>query len=280
MGSQELDTVFHAFKTGKADILVATSIIENGIDIPNANTILIDRADRFGLADLYQMRGRVGRWNRKAYCYFLVPNTRELSELSRKRLAALTQAAGHGGGMKIALHDLEIRGAGNILGTEQSGHVATIGFHLYCKLLKKTIAALQKKQSPHFYHDVKIEFPYDARLPDDYVNETSLRMEIYQRLGDAETEEEIDKLIEEVHDRFGSPPPQVEWLRRITRVRLFAARNQFTLLKISKVVLLAEQMHGDKNKISKKIIIHFPTKPEQLEPTILSALKENFPIKP
>ena len=173
MSAQELDNVFHLFKTGKADILVATSIIENGIDIPNANTILIDRADRFGLADLYQMRGRVGRWNRKAYCYFLVPNARELSEISRKRLSALTQSSGHGGGMKIAMHDLEIRGAGNILGTEQSGHVATIGFHLYCKLLKKTINALQKKESPLFYQEVKMEFPFDARLPEEYINETS-----------------------------------------------------------------------------------------------------------
>jgi transcription-repair coupling factor (superfamily II helicase) len=279
MGAQELDTVFHTFKTGKADILIATSIIENGIDIPNANTILIDRADRFGLADLYQMRGRVGRWNRKAYCYFLVPNTRELSEISRRRLGALTQSSGHGGGMKIALHDLEIRGAGNILGTEQSGHVATIGFHLYCKLLKKTITALQKKEAPQFYQEVKIEFPYDARLPEEYVNETTLRMEIYQRLGDAENEAEVDRLIEEVCDRFGPPPPQVEWLRRITRVRLFAARNQFTHLKISQVVLLAEQTHGDKNKISKKIIIKFPSKPADLEPTLFSALKENFPLK-
>ncbi len=279
MGAQELDTVFHAFKTGTADILVATSIIENGIDIPNANTMLIDHAERFGLADLYQMRGRVGRWNRKAYCYFLVPNTKELSEISRKRLSALTHSSGHGGGMKIAMHDLEIRGAGNILGTEQSGHVATIGFHLYCKLLKKTITALQKKETPLAYHEVKVEFPFDARLPDDYVNETSLRMEIYQRLGDAESEEEIDKLIDEVRDRFGPLPKPVEWLHRITRIRLFAARSQFTLLKLTKVVFLAEQSHGQKNKISKKILIKFPQNPEELEKTVLHALRENFPLK-
>lgn len=279
MGAQDLDNVFHMFKTGKADILVATSIIENGIDIPNANTILIDRADRFGLADLYQMRGRVGRWNRKAYCYFLVPNARELSEISRKRLSALTQSSGHGGGMKIAMHDLEIRGAGNILGTEQSGHVATIGFHLYCKLLKKTINALQKKESPLFYQEVKMEFPFDARLPEEYINETSLRMEIYQRLGDADTEAEVDTLMEEVRDRFGPLPSQAEWLHKITRIRLFAARNQFSLLKLSKVVLLAEQTHDKKNKISKKILVKLPKTPIELEQTVIHALKENFPIK-
>jgi transcription-repair coupling factor (superfamily II helicase) len=279
MSAQELDMVFHTFKSGKADILVATSIIENGIDIPNANTILIDRADRFGLADLYQMRGRVGRWNRKAYCYFLVPNTKELSEISRKRLSALTLSAGHGGGMKIAMHDLEIRGAGNILGTEQSGHVAAIGFQLYCKLLKKTIAALQKKEAPLFYQEVKIEFPYDARLPEDYVNETTLRMEIYQRLGDAENEKEIDELINEVRDRFGPLPPQVEWLHHITRIRLFAARNSFSYLKLTKVVFLAEQTHGKKNKISKKILIQLPKTPQELEHTILATLHANFPLK-
>lgn len=279
MSAQELDVVFHAFKSGKADILIATSIIENGIDIPNANTILIDRADRFGLAELYQMRGRVGRWNRKAYCYFMVPSTRELSELSRKRLSALTQSSGHGGGMKIALHDLEIRGAGNILGTEQSGHVAAIGFQLYCKLLKKTIAALQKKGTPLSYHEVKLEFPYDARLPEEYVNETTLRMEVYQRLGDAETEEEIDLLIEEVRDRFGPLPPQVQWLHRISRIRLFAAQNQFTLLKFTKMVFAAEQMHGKKEKISRKIILQLPKTPEELEEKVIAALKANFPLK-
>ncbi len=276
MSAAELDTVFHTFKSGNADILVATSIIENGIDIPRANTILIDRADRHGLADLYQMRGRVGRWNRKAYCYFMVPSTKELSEISRKRLSALTQG---GNGMKIAMHDLEIRGAGNILGTEQSGHVAAIGFQLYCKLLKKTVAALQKQETPLFYHEVKVEFPFDARFPEDYVNETSLRMELYQRLGDAEDEEEVDLIMEEVRDRFGPLPGQVEWLRCLTRLRIFAARNNFTLLKLTKLVFFAEQSHGKKNKISKKMLIKVPKTPSELEKVLLNALKENFPTK-
>lgn len=276
MAAQELDTVFHAFKSGHADILVATSIIENGIDIPRANTILIDRADRFGLADLYQMRGRVGRWNRKAYCYFMVPSTKELSEISRKRLSALTQG---GNGMKIAMQDLEIRGAGNILGTEQSGHVAAIGFQLYCKLLKKTVASLQKNETPLFYHEVKIEFPFDARLPDEYVNETTLRMEIYQRLGDAENEAEVDQIIEELRDRFGPLPPQVEWLGCLSRIRIFAARNSFTLLKLTKLILLAEQSHGKKKKISQKLVIQVPKTPQELENVILSALRDNFPTK-
>jgi len=276
MHAAELDNAFHTFKSGNADIFVATSIIENGIDIPRANTILIDRADRFGMADLYQMRGRVGRWNRKAYCYFMVPSTKELSEISRKRLSALTQG---GNGMKIAMHDLEIRGAGNILGTEQSGHVAAIGFQLYCKLLKKTVAALQKKETPLFYHEVKIEFPFDARLPEDYVNDTSLRMDVYQRLGDAGDEEEVDLIIEEVQDRFGPLPPEVEWLRCLSRLRIFAARNSFILLKLTKQVFIAKQSHGKKKVISQNMVIRVPKTPQELEKVLIDALRENFPTK-
>ncbi|MBI2811732.1 MAG: transcription-repair coupling factor, partial [Candidatus Melainabacteria bacterium] len=196
MSADELDSVFHAFKSGEADILVATTIIENGIDIPNANTILIDRGDTFGLADLYQMRGRVGRWNRPAYAYFLVPHMRELPEMTRKRLHALTESSGFGAGMKIAMRDLEIRGAGDILGTQQSGQISSIGFHLYCKLLKRAVDALKKNRSPSFT-EAKMEFSFDASLPETYINETSLRMEIYHRLGDAPELEDVDALLSE-----------------------------------------------------------------------------------
>ncbi|MCF7806778.1 MAG: transcription-repair coupling factor, partial [Simkaniaceae bacterium] len=134
MDSNDIDEAFHKFKQGTVDILFATSIVENGIDIPNANTILIDRAHHFGISDLYQLRGRVGRWNRTAYAYFLTPQFQALPELSQKRLQALIESSGHGGGMKLAMMDLELRGAGDILGTQQSGHVASVGFHLYCKL--------------------------------------------------------------------------------------------------------------------------------------------------
>lgn len=277
MSAKDLDAIFHAFKSGQADILVATSIIENGIDIPNANTILIDRADRFGLADLYQMRGRVGRWNRKAYCYFLVNQPRDLNPVARKRLAALTQASGHGGGMKIAMQDLEIRGAGNILGTEQSGHVQTIGFHFYCKLLKRAIQRLKAKKMPFLTHETKIEFPFDARLPETYVNDVNLRMDLYQRLGDAQTNEEVDSLMEEVQDRFGPPPQSALWLQSLTKIRIFAQMQAFSLLKLTKMLLLAEQTHGPKNKISKKILIQFSNSPGEMEGNIIQALKDNFP---
>lgn len=240
MDGDELDTVFHSFKTGEADVLVATTIVENGIDIPNANTILIDRADQFGLSDLYQLRGRVGRWNRPAYAYFLIPRLRELPEIARKRLYALIESQGYGGGMKIAMRDLEIRGAGDILGVQQSGHVSSIGFHLYCKLLKRTVEALKKKLEPTFF-ETKMEFPYDARLPEDYIPETSLRLEIYHRLGETVTLEEVDALFAEIKDRFGTPPPPALWLYHLTRIRTLAAQKRISFLKFNTHTLETER---------------------------------------
>ncbi len=243
MSSDELDSIFHAFKSGHADILVSTTIVENGIDIPNANTILIDRADQFGLADLYQLRGRVGRWNRPAYAYLLYAKGKLLPEIARKRLHALLETAGYGGGMKIAMRDLEIRGAGDILGTQQSGQIAAIGFHLYCKLLKRTIEALKKQTAPSFT-ETKMEFTFDARLPDTYIAETSLRLEIYHRLGEALTLADVDSLLDELKDRFGPYPPPVLWLYHLTRIRVLAAQHKITLLKFHKHALEIERPKG------------------------------------
>lgn len=270
MDAEEIDTVFHAFKSGQADILIATTLIENGIDIPNANTILIDRADTFGLADLYQLRGRVGRWNRPAYCYFLTPQNRELPEISRKRLSALVEASGYGGGMKIAMRDLEIRGAGDILGTQQSGQISAIGFHLYCKLLRRTVDALRKKSAPSFC-ETKMEFSYDARLPEGYINETSLRLEIYHRLGEATTFEEVDSLLAELEDRFGPYPPEVLWLYHMTRLRVFASEHQITLLKFENYTFTAEKQKG-KESIKKVFPLIKTKKPKELEEHVLMAL--------
>lgn len=270
MSSDEIDTVFHTFKSGRADILVATTIIENGIDIPYANTIIIDRADQFGLADLYQLRGRVGRWNRKAYAYFLVPKLRSLPELTRKRLNALAESSGYGGGMKIAMRDLEIRGAGNILGLEQSGHVSAIGFHLYCKLLKRTVQKLQGKIPPSVL-DTKIEFPYDARLPEEYVNEVSLRMEMYQRFGEAMSLDEVEPIWAELQDRFGPPPLPAEWLYYITRIRIRASQAGCTLLKLDKLSLTVEKGKGGQPAL-RKVLISPPKNPQDLEAKIIKVL--------
>lgn len=277
MSSKEIDEVFHAFKSGRADILIATTIVENGIDIPNANTILIDRADTFGLADLYQLRGRVGRWNRRAYAYFLVNNLRVLSEYSRKRLQALAEASGYGGGMKVAMRDLEIRGAGDILGYEQSGHVSSIGFHLYVKLLKRTIQTLQGK-IPSIITETKLELPIDARLPENYVNDISLRMEIYQRLGEALSFEQVDTLFDEIKDRFGPLPKPALWLYHFTRFRVFASINGFTLIKAERHSIYAERQKGDGN-INKKVMFTIPANPKDFEERLIPLLKKEFYIK-
>lgn len=271
MSSSEIDLIFHTFKHGGADILIATTIIESGVDIPNANTILIDRADHFGLADLYQLRGRVGRWNRRAYCYFLTPKNRTLPEIARKRLSALSETSGFGGGMRIAMRDLEIRGAGDLLGVEQSGHVATVGFHLYCKLLKRTIDALQGK-GLHTRIDTKIDFPQDARIPEDYVDAAALRLEIYQRIGDANSQEELDALFDELKDRFGTPPLPTLWLRTISKLRLFASQNNYTLLKLQNVTLHTERKVEGK-VITKTIPLTISKDPKLFLEKLLSLLQ-------
>jgi transcription-repair coupling factor (superfamily II helicase) len=275
MDSDDIDPVFHKFQHGEIELLFATTIIENGIDIPNANTILIDRADTYGLADLYQLRGRVGRWNRAAYAYFLIPKNVRLPEPARKRLNALVEAGGYGGGMKIAMRDLEIRGAGDILGIQQSGQISAIGFHLYCKLLKRAIDALKKK-APISFNETKMEFSYDARIPETYVNEVSLRMELYYRLGEASDYAEIDELLSEMKDRFGDPPESVMWLYHLTRIRVFAAANHFSMLKFQNLSLLADQLFGKKTEQHTMLLPKKFATPSDLEKYVIEQLQAHF----
>lgn len=273
MDPEDIDSIFHRFKQGLIDLLFATTIIESGIDIPNANTILIDRADTFGLADLYQLRGRVGRWNRAAYTYFLIPKHVRITEISQKRLNALAEASGFGGGMKIAMRDLEIRGAGDILGVQQSGQVSAIGFHLYCKLLKRAIDSLKQKK-PISFHETKMEFTFSAYFPEDYINDVSLRMELYHRLGEATTSQEVDDLLEELKDRFGEPPVPVLWLYHLAKIRIFAASHYFTLLKFGTLSFVAERQVG---KDLKQHTLLMPKKvqaPALLEEHVIQELKK------
>lgn len=270
----DIDKAFHLFKRGDTQILIATSIVENGVDIPNANTILIDRSHHHGLADLYQMRGRVGRWNRPSYAYFLTPKNRELPEISIKRLNALVEASGHGGGMKLAIRDLEIRGAGDILGVQQSGQVAAVGFHLYCKMLKRAVEALKDKRTLTFL-ETKVEFPFKAFLPENYINETSLRLEIYHRLGEAMSNKAVDTIFEELRDRFGPYPDEVIWLKALTRIRLFANEQQIILLKLQKHTLYMEKQVGKEVKKSTQIFPRVST-PEEVEEFVVLAIKNSF----
>lgn len=274
MPPDEIDSIFHHFKQGELDILVATTIVENGIDIPNANTILIDRSDAFGMADLYQLRGRVGRWNRPAYAYFLIPKNRELHEISRKRLQALVETSGFGGGMKLAMRDLEIRGAGDLLGVQQSGNVSAVGFHFYCKLLKRTIDTMKKEISPTFF-DTRMEFSYDANIPAHYIKETSIRMEIYHRLGETTNNNEIETLFNELIDRFGPLLKETKWLYHLNRIRVFASAHKFTLLKFEKITLHAKRQLGGKF-IEKKIFLPLIEDPDEFEFITIGFLKRDF----
>ncbi len=271
MDAEEIDAVFHSFKQGEADLLISTTIVENGIDIPNANTILIDRADQFGMADLYQLRGRVGRWNRPAYAYFLVNNLQTLPEIARKRLQALADASGYGGGLKIAMKDLEIRGAGDILGEQQSGQVAAVGFHLYCKLLKRAIDAL-KRQVPIQFLETKLEYSFDAKIPEDYIDESEIRMELYYRLGNISSFEETHEILSEMVDRFGSAPQSVHLLCLLTRLRLQASQLNILSIKFDRTTFRLEKQQGSKTvseTLRQPPMKHLPTFEEEM----LKALK-------
>jgi transcription-repair coupling factor (superfamily II helicase) len=269
MGADALDAVFHAFQNGQADILLSTSIIENGIDIPNANTIIIDRADRFGMAELYQLRGRVGRWNRRAFAYFLLPK-HALSEMAKKRIEALAKAGGWGGGFRVAMRDLELRGAGDILGTEQSGNVSSIGFHLYCKLLKKAMEALQGKGSLSFI-ETKVEIPFDARLEAHYIEDEAYRIDVYYRLGEADSLKAVDTIREELIDRFGKLPTAAEWLFSLSKVRYLASQKGITLIRLEKYTLSIESKKGEK-VCSQKVIVSPLATPKAFEKKLFELL--------
>lgn len=273
MDADSIEEVFHAFKQGQVDILVATTLVENGVDIPNANTILIDRADTFGISDLYQLRGRVGRWNKTAYTYFLIPKGRVLPEVAQKRLNALIENSGFGGGIRLAMRDLEIRGAGDILGVQQSGHVSKIGFHLYCKLLKRTIDALRKEETASFF-ETKLECPFIAKFPDYYISDSAQRLEIYHRIGEASSYEEIDEIFEELKDRFGPLPDPALFLYHLTRIRLFANKHHFTSLKFLPNSLIAER---GPHKHSFLLPPNFT--PKQLEEFVIARLMPPSPAK-
>jgi len=239
MDADEIDEVFHGFKKGGIDLLLATTIIENGIDIPNANTIFVHRADTFGISDLYQLKGRVGRSDKSAYAYFMVPQGLSLKETSQQRIKAIIDASGYGGGLKVAMRDLEIRGAGDILGVQQSGHVASIGFHLYCKLLKRTIDLMRANKQANFT-ETKVDIPFEAKIPFFYIDDKSLRMELYHRFGECLEPEEVHDLYKEMEDRFGPPPVEAEWLYMVAWIRTLSSPLGITLIKLKNCTLSIE----------------------------------------
>jgi transcription-repair coupling factor (superfamily II helicase) len=234
LDEEELARRMHAFTRGEYDVLLATTIIENGIDIPNVNTMIVHRADRFGLAQLYQLRGRVGRSNQLAYCYFLVPEDRILSEQARKRLAALREFSDLGAGFRIAARDLEIRGAGNLLGGEQSGHIGAVGIETYLKLLEETVREL-RGEAPEEAPSVALDLPVPMSIPPAYVADANLRMELYRKI----SEEPEGDILAELTDRFGPPPAPVRTLVEVAALKRTAEtlRIQSVSAKAGEVVM-------------------------------------------
>ncbi len=221
MAEHQLEEVMVKFVRGETDILLSTTIVESGLDIPNANTMFIDDADRYGLADLHQLRGRVGRYKHRAYCYLLVDENRHLSPESARRLRAIEEFSQMGAGFALAMRDLELRGAGNILGTQQSGHIAMVGYELYCALLERAVREL-KKLPPRDTVDVNIDLPGEAYLPRGYVPDMRTKIDLYRRLARLTSEAAVDDFATELVDRFGSLPEVVEHLLELARLRIWA----------------------------------------------------------
>ncbi|MGH9670283.1 MAG: TRCF domain-containing protein, partial [Terriglobales bacterium] len=219
MPERELEKVMLKFMRHDADVLVVTTIIENGLDIPLCNTILIHRADRLGLSELYQLRGRVGRSNRRAYAYLLVPEEAELSPVARQRLAALKEFSDLGAGFKLAALDLELRGAGTLLGGQQSGYVDAVGFELYTSLLERSVRELKGEAAPEPV-EAQLNLGLNVRIPEEYVAEENQRLRMYKRVAAVESEEQLADVRQELEDRYGAPPPPVQHLLEYATLRL------------------------------------------------------------
>ncbi len=234
MGEKELSEIMHAFVEGRFDVLLCTTIIESGVDIPNCNTMIVENAERFGLSDLYQLRGRVGRSNHKAFVFMMLTPGGDLIDAARDRMNAIKRYTGLGSGFRLALRDLELRGAGNMLGAKQSGHISAVGFDLYCQLLKRTIAILQGRKPPPLMDvTVKIDFldlspksgnsDHGAFIPYGYIEDENLRLRLYQRISALATKQEITLMKREIKDRFGKLPQEVQRLMLIAELRITAA---------------------------------------------------------
>ena len=227
MSDDALEQVMLGFWEKKHDVLVATSIVESGLDIPNANTLVVERADLFGLSQLHQLRGRVGRARERGYAYFLYPPEKPLTETAYDRLATIAQHTELGAGMAVAMKDLEIRGAGNLLGGEQSGHIAGVGFDLYVRLVGEAVADFRGEAAEEFA-DVKVDLPVDANLPVEYLPGERLRLEAYRALAGATTDDAVDEVRAELVDRFGPIPPPVENLLAVARFKVLCRRYGVT----------------------------------------------------
>jgi transcription-repair coupling factor (superfamily II helicase) len=294
------------FIAGKTDVLVCTTIIESGLDIPNANTIIIDRADQFGLADLYQLRGRVGRAEHKAYAYLLLPREMMTIGAARKRISAIKQYSSLGAGFRIAMRDLEIRGAGSILGTAQSGHIVAVGFDLYCQLLKQAVAQL-KREKPRLRLEVDLQLDFvitneaelvlpgndgfpavglnvtagkpslleriPAFIPVTYVSDSALRIRAYRNIAEITSNEQLDRLRREWRDRFGPFPGAVDNLFALIKIKLAAAEAGVSRVEVRERKLMLTR-RGDFILVAGKFPRLVATKTDQYLVEILELIKK------
>jgi len=266
MNEKELESVMYKFVRGEADVLVCTTIVENGLDIPRANTILINRADRFGLSELYQLRGRVGRSNQRAYAYLMVPEDVSLTPLATRRLAALKEFSALGAGFRVAALDLELRGAGNLLGGQQHGHINAIGFDLYVQMLERAVAALKGEEvKPEMRATINLGL--DIRIPEEYIPNENLRLRTYKRIAGITGEAEREEVNSELTDRFGAPPPAVGNLL------------DYALLKGLAEGLLISSIERRANEVAIKFHPETPLSPENLVKFIRSQ-KEGLRLDP
>ena len=240
MSASELDDIFRRFKMGGFHVLIATTIIENGIDIPNVNTIIIDRADMYGVSQLYQLRGRVGRSDRKAYAYLLYPENRSLSEVAMKRLQVISDFTELGSGFKIAMKDMEIRGAGNLLGRDQSGDVYSVGFDMYLRLLEEAVQRLSDENYREEQEPL-LELEYTGFIPDTYISNAQTKMEVYKKIAAAgSSEDEAARIYAELDDRFGPIPPEVSSLLALVEIKIIAKKLSISALKERNGVVTVE----------------------------------------
>jgi len=262
MNEHELEKIMYDFINGDIDVLVSTTIIETGLDISNVNTMIIHDADRLGLSQLYQLRGRVGRSNRMAYAFLLYKRDKMLKEIAEKRLAAIREFTDLGSGFKIAMRDLEIRGAGNLLGAEQHGHMEAVGYDLYCKMLNEAVKHLKGEMEEEESYTTTIDISEDAFIPSTYIPNEAQKLDIYKRIAAIESEEEMDDMMEELIDRFGDIPRKVHKLLEISHIKSLAHQvyvisveqkgdeYKFTMYERAKVSaqaipVLLEQYHGN-----------------------------------
>jgi transcription-repair coupling factor (superfamily II helicase) len=255
---RELEDRMHVFMAGDADLLLCTTIIESGIDIPRANTIIINRAHTLGLAQLYQLRGRVGRSNHRAYAYLLVPSLDHLTREAERRLEAIQDLSELGSGFRLANMDLEIRGAGNLLGAEQSGNLMSLGYETYMSMLQETMEELRGE-----FHDTEIDpeirLPVEARLPESYVADVSQRLVLYKRASSARDDDDVARIRDEVLDRYGALPPQANNLFEVIRLKIMARKLGIAAVDIARGEIVFQV--AEKTQIDPERLVHLLSQP-------------------